>query len=118
MSSLLANVAERQAWPGIILAGVALVTMAVLTGGHAALTGVALIACGGLGELESRSHSPGKLAWLFAHSVTYLVIYLVFLGARIDLGGDWLPLASDLLVSAVVLAACLPLGSHSPRRKS
>lgn len=117
MASLIAQIHRRHAWPFVILAGIVLVTLAVFSGGHAALTGVALIAVGGLGELTSREPSPARGAWLMLHGSVYLMLYLVFLGARIDLGGDWVLLAVDLLMSIIVLTAFSPVAIGSPPRK-
>lgn len=100
-------------WPLVILAGLALVAVAVASHGLAALTGVALVGLGSVGAVATTQRPNQREVLMAAHGMVYGLLYLVFLGATLDLGGWRVAVLIDLVGSvaaAAVLARRLPLG--------
>lgn len=86
-----------------MLAGVTMVTLAVLGSGLAELTGVALIALGSGVALVDRVAAARRFEWLLLHIGVYTALYLVFFTSRLDSHGLTPLLLADAACSVVLL---------------
>lgn len=103
MTTLLTTLETRCGWPVVLLAGVAMVILAVLGNGLAALTGVALVALGAGGTVANRVAPERRLDWLLLHTLVYGTLYATFLGARLHAGASGPLLLADLAGSWVAI---------------